>query len=181
MHVPIPEKIELLESRGDLIIRRTWRGAHLWFLVLFCIIWDSFLVFWYMKAFGDPEAPLMMKVFPIVHVAVGVGLTYYVIAGFLNKTDITISALKIGVRSYPVKWFGNKEVRVDDIEQLYTTEKVTRNNNTTSVSYTVNVLTKMGKKVKLVSGLDEKEQGIFIEKKIEEILGIKDEKVAGEV
>lgn len=182
MHVPIPDNIDLIEDRGDLVIRRSWRGPHLWFLLLFCIIWDGFLVFWYSAAFGDPNAPLIMKLFPIGHVAVGVGLTYYVIAGFVNKTDIRINPVKVSVKSYPMKWFGNKEVGIDDIKQLYTTEKISNNsNNGTSVSYTVNIVTGMGKKLKLVSGLQNKEQGIFIEKKIEEVLGIFDEEVAGEV
>ena len=122
-----------------------------------------------------------MKLFPIGHVAVGVGLTYYVIAGFVNKTDIRINPLKVSVLSYPMKWFGNKEVRVDDVKQLYTTEKITSNKNGTSVSYTVNIMTSMGKQLKLVSGLQSKDQGIFIEKKIEEVLGLADEPVSGEV
>ncbi|HKK17661.1 MAG TPA: hypothetical protein VJ952_03185 [Opitutales bacterium] len=181
MHVPIPDNIELLDDRGDLVIRRSWRGPHLWFLLLFCIFWNGFLVFWYSAAFGDSNAPLMMKLFPLGHVAVGIGLTYYVVAGFLNKTDVRINPLKVSVRSYPMKWFGNKEVPIDDIKQLYTTEKISNNKNGTSMSYTVNILTPAGKQLKLLSGLQAKEQGIFIEKKIEEVLGIEDQKVAGEV
>lgn len=80
-----------------------------------------------------------------------------------------------------MKWFGNKEVGIDDIKQLYTTEKISNNKNGSSARYTVNILTREGKQRKLVSGLQSKEQGIFIEKKIEEVLGIEDEEVAGEV
>ena len=181
MHVPIPENMELLEDHGDLVIRRTWRGAYLWPLLLFCIVWDGFMIFWYKMAFSDPSAPLMVKVFPIGHVAVGVGLTYFVIAGFLNKTDITISFFSVKVRSFPVKWFGDKEVAVDDIQQLYVTEKISQNKNGTQVRYTVNIMTKSNRQIKLVSGLQEREQAIFIEKKIEEILALPDEAVAGEV
>lgn len=181
MHVPIPDNIELLEDRGDLVIQRSWRGPHLWFLLLFCIIWDSFLIFWYKMAFGDPNAPLMVKIFPIGHVAVGLGLTYYVIAGFVNKTDIRINPIKLSVLSYPMKWFGNKEVDVDRIKQLYTTEKVTQGKNGASVTYIVNIVTKENRQLKLLGGLQTKEQALYIEKKIEEVLAIPDEHVAGQV
>ena len=180
MNVPIPEKMEFIEENGQLIIRKKWFGVHLIFLTLFCIFWCGFLVVWYGIAFSD-DTPLMMKLFPLGHVAVGVGLLYYVIAGYFNKTDIIIDSLNLEVKHYPVKWFGNKCIDVADIKQLYTSERVTNNKNGTTITYKVNVIDNQGRSKGLVGGLESKEQGLFIERKIEEILGILDEEVSGAV
>jgi len=83
--VPLPGGMKIDRWGPELTITRRWFSAVLLFLVFFCIAWDSFLVFWYTMAFRA-DAPWIMKVFPIVHVAVGVGLTYYTIAGFVNST-----------------------------------------------------------------------------------------------
>ena len=65
----------------------SWRSATLFFLIPFTIAWDSFLIFWYSMALGG-HAPWLMIVFPIAHVAAGVGLTYAVVAGLLNRTNV---------------------------------------------------------------------------------------------
>jgi len=179
--VPIPDKIEMLEEHSDLVIRRTWFGYHLFFLFFFCIIWNGFLIFWYQMAFSATDTPLFVKLFPIGHVAVGLGLLYYVVAGFLNKTDIIISPETLKVRTYPVKWPGDKVIDVADVRQLYTTEKVTRTKNGQTVRYAVNIVTHANRKVKLVGGLMHKDQALYIEKNIEDVLGICDQSVAGEV
>ena len=173
MDAPVPEKLDLVEDHGKLVIRRKWFGWHLIFLTIFCVVWDGFLFFWYSIAFSDPDSGLMMKLFPIGHLAVGVGLTYFVIAGYFNKTDIIIDPMYIEVKIYPIKWFGNKKIDITEIKQLYTTEKISNTKNGTTVRYQVSVVTNENKQKKLVGGLESREQGLFIEHKIEEILGIK--------
>ena len=170
-----------VEDRGELVIRRTWFGHHVWFLIFFALIWNGFLVGWYALAFGQAEAPLIMKLFPIGHVAVGLGLIYFIIATFLNRSDIRISPLAVEVRHGPMKWPGNKKVAVDAIKQLYVEEHVTNTKNGQSVSYRVNVLTQASRRIKLVTGLKDRAQALFIEKKIEEVLALPDEAVAGEL
>ncbi|MCH6256196.1 hypothetical protein MLD52_06525 [Puniceicoccaceae bacterium K14] len=178
---PIPKNLDFIEEHGKLVIRRKWFGPQFIFLTVFCVLWDGFLVFWYSVALSTPDAPLMMKLFPIGHIAVGLGLTYYVIAGYLNKTDISLDPSFLEVKHYPVKWFGNKRIDIGDIKQVYTEEIVTRTKNGTRISYVVKVIQSNDKAQKLVSGLSSKDQGIFIESKIENILGIKNVPVSGEV
>ena len=90
-------------------------------LLLHCL--DSFLVFWYWTAlFGGAggkggAAPfnLIMVIFPIAHVAVGVGLTYYTLCLFLNKTQVVYDGVYLTVRSGPIPTFGNRSIARDEI------------------------------------------------------------------
>jgi len=124
----------------------------------------------------------MMIVFPIGHLAVGVGLTYFMLAGFLNTTRVRIANSVMTVRHGPVPWFGNRTIPAADIEQLYCTEHTRqRSDERTSTTYRLNAVLSGGKKVKLLSGLTEADQALFIEEKVETHLGIEDRRVRGEM
>ena len=68
-----------------------------------------------------------------------------------------------------------------DITQLYTQERVNSSDSGTRYSYEVYLITTDGKKQKLVGGLREPQQGLYIEQAIERYLGIEDRPVAGEL
>jgi hypothetical protein len=125
--------------------------------------------------------PMMALLFPLLHVAVGVGLTYFVIASFLNTTDIIISPMQIQVRIQPMKWPGEGIYEIAYIQQLYTYEKVRRTKNGTSITYEVRFIGRHNEEKTLIKGLESKEQGLYIEKEIEKIIGVQDQPVAGAV
>jgi hypothetical protein len=176
--VPMPKAITVEEWGRDLLIRLKWFSPVIVFLIFFCIAWDAFLVFWYYIAFTHPS-PLIMKVFPIGHLAVGVGLTYYVIAALFNRTRIQVISGMLTIRHGPVPWSGNVALPSTDIDQIYSTEHVNRGRGT-SVTYAVNAMLADGRKLKLLSGLTEAEQALFIEQKLEDTLGITHRHVPGE-
>jgi len=151
-----------------------------WGMVLFCIFWDGFLVNWYRMSLGR-GAPLSMILFPLIHVTAGVVLTYSTVAHLFNATIITATRRALSIRHGPVPWIGNREIQASDIEQLYCGEKVSRGRNGTSASYELCALMRDGGKVKLLSGLGEREEALFIEQRVEEQLGIADARVAGEL
>ena len=187
--VPMPGGITIDEWGPDLTITRRWWSPVFLFLVFFCIGWDSFLVFWYTMAFGDAGGGPMgwlMIVFPIAHVAIGVGLTYFTIAGFVNKTIIRTGGGQLTVRHGPLPWPGNRMISTDEVDQLYCTEHISRNsnnnnNNNNSTSYRVNATLRDGTKAKLLSGLTEADQALYIEQKLEAHLNIEDRPVGGEL
>jgi hypothetical protein len=97
---------------GELFIRLSWFQPVLIFMAFFCVFWDGFLVFWYTTALAHPAPGKIMWLpilFPLLHVAVGVGLTYYVIAGFLNSTRILIDDEFVHIRHQPLPWRGNRD------------------------------------------------------------------------
>ena len=175
---PRPKAVTI-QKQGDRL-ELSWR----WFswkylpLVFFCVAWDSFLCFWYSMAFST-GSPWIMIVFPIAHVAVGVGLTYYTLAGFLNRSQVILDRTSFSVTHGPLPWLGNLQVPITQIDQLYCKEKPGKNNSSTS--YQLSVVLKDGRKKDLLSNLDSPEIGFYLEHQIESWLNIPDRPVRGEI
>lgn len=166
---PKPSGVRIDDDGYRLRIRRRWFGVHYIFLLFFCIAWDSFLVFWYSMAFGG-DAPWIMVVFPIAHVAVGVGLTYIVLAGLLNTTTITADPQALIVRHRPIPWSGNANYAASQIQQFYVKhDKAEVNGQKTFGLY---AMLADRQEVKLLSGLLDAGQGKFIEQELERHLQI---------
>lgn len=175
-------------------IRHRWFQWALLFLLFFAIAWDSFLVGWYWLLTagpfgGDHGMPGPMKliffVFPIAHVAVGVGLTYFVLAGLLNSTVIRVADGMVSVRHGPIPWLGNLDVPIDGIEQLYCQNKLRTKHDenghaTTSMHYEVHAVID-GQKKKLLSGLHEADHALFVEQRLERFLRLENRPVPGEM
>lgn len=167
--------------RGDAVtVTRRWFAAHHVFLAFFCIAWDGFLVFWYANL-GNTPGPfsIIAAVFPIAHVAVGIGLTYSTLAGFLNKTTFVLDEQTLTVRHGPLPWKGNHTLARTDIKQLYCEESVSRNNNGVNRSYYLSAVLVDGQQVRL--GSMPMNHAKYIEDLLEEHLGLADMHVPGEV
>lgn len=177
--VPLPARM-VVDARGrDLTIVMRWFSWTYIMMAFFCVMWDGFLVFWYGMAIATQN--LVMLIFPLLHVAVGVGLTYFTIAGFFNRTTFRIERDYLTVRHGPLPWPGNLEVPTSNLEQLFCTEKVTRGKNGVTIRYGVEAVLKDGRHLKLGSGLEEREQAMFLEQTIEKHLGIQDRRVRSEM
>jgi hypothetical protein len=189
--VPVPDRFVIEELGNQLTIRYRWFHAALFFLLFFTIAWDSFLVGWYWMLTagpfgGDPGMPMPFKlvfvIFPLAHVAVGVGLTYSVLAGFLNSTVIRVADGVLSVRHGPVRWPGNLELPTDGIEQIYCRKRTSRSGTVTTDSgnYEVHAVAG-GQKKKLLGGLREADHALFLEQQLERFLRIEDRPVPGEM
>lgn len=176
--IGLPDKMALIRHSNYLEITRRWFGWQVYFLAFFCVFWDGFLLVWYFIAAS--EGNLMMMAFPFIHVAVGVGLTYYLIASIKNKTHIFASQEKIAIVHKPLPWFGATELPVAMLKQLYVKEVVSHSKNGTNVSYQVNAILTDGRSKKLLSGLPESEQAQYIEQALEDYLRIRNQPVRGE-
>lgn len=177
---PIPEHITMQQGPGGLTFTFDWFSPVFIGLAIFCFFWDGFLVFWYGIAFTQ-GAPWIMFVFPILHIAAGAGLTYYALAGFYNKTVITVGMGKLSIEHKPLPWPGNRILQASEMIQLYSEKRVTTSDNGTRTSYRLNAISRGNKKIKLLSGLNSPDVVRFFEHKIEEQLGIKDRPVEGEM
>ena len=179
--VPQPAGITVEDWGGNLRFVRRWFSGLFIFLAFFCVVWDSFLIFWYSVAFGE-DTPLIMKIFPIGHVAVGIGLTYYTLAGFLNRTVIEVGGGSLRIRHAPLPWPGQCDLLTSEVKQLYCQERVTHGKHgTPHYSYHLHAVTERGRKVKLLSNLKDVDEALYLEQEVERRLGIKDRHVPGEV
>jgi hypothetical protein len=164
---------------GRLVIRRRWFRWSLIPLLGFCVFWDGFLVVWYSTVLTG-GAPAAAAAFPLLHVAVGIGLTYTTLAGLFNSTTIVVGDGRLSVRHGPIPWVGNRNLPTDEIRQLYT-ERLISSGKSKKETFTIHAIVASGPTIPVVSRLDEITQALYIEKEIERNLGIEDERVPGAV
>jgi len=178
--VPLPPRIRIAKTERGVELSWRWFTPVLLFLIPFTIAWDAFLLFWYSMA-GSSDAPWIMVVFPIAHVAVGIGLTYCVIASLLNTTRITVAPRALEVRHGPIPWRGNAVFERSQVEQLFCKRKETRGKHGPHVTYELWLSLRGPRAVKLVSNGLEEEQVLYLEQRIESVLGLSDRPMAGEL
>ena len=185
--VPMPNGYKIDEFGRELTIVYRWFTPAAFGLLLFCIFWDGFLMFWYSIGFNGlmngqmGGMALLFLLFPILHVAVGVGMTYAVICMFVNRTEIRVTGGDLAIWHGPVPCPGNCRIATSDIKQLFVTENEHRGKHGCRYSYDVNAMKHDDTKQKLIGNLQDVQQALFLEQKLESTLGIVDQHVPGEV
>lgn len=174
-----PGRFRLETSDENTRISWRWLSPKHLFMILFCMAWDGFLVVWYGIALHVKDPPIPMLVFPLVHVAIGVGLTYSTLAGLLNRTRIEVSRHLLTIRHGPLPWKGNQTLNGRQLKQLYVEESVRSLKRNAQVGYHVMALDQGGNKVRLLSNLEDKDHALFLEQELERHLGIEDAPVRG--
>lgn len=166
----IPEGFELIETAQGKLIRRKWFSWAVVPLLIFAIVWDGFLIFWYGAAVAsDGEAPWIMILFPLGHVAVGVGITYFVICSFFNKTDVLITSDEVSIITHPLPWPGSKRVPARDILDLRVRHRFANEGQT---QFALMYVDGTNHERKLLGSISHHEQALFIEDKIREALNL---------
>lgn len=177
---PMPAKFRV-EHGATLKVHWRWFAPHFVFLVLFCGFWDGFLVVWYTIVFTT-DAPIIMAIFPLLHVAVGCGLTWYTICGFVNSTTIDAGGGRLVIQHGPLPWPGSRVIDTAKLEQLYCEEKVSRGKNgNVSRSYELHAIDVDGISHKLLGGLTQPAHALWLEQTLESQLGLTDRPVADEL
>jgi hypothetical protein len=180
--VPMPERFQVDEEPGLLRISWRWFSWILIMLAFFCVAWDGFLLFWYGIAFTQKDVPWVMIVFPVAHVAVGVGLTYRTLCGFVNKTVVEVSRRSLRIHHGPLPWFGSRDYDARDLKQLYCEEQRGKDSDSgTNSTYTLTAVMRDGRRMKLLDGLVTANQALYLEEQLEARLHIEDEPVPGEL
>lgn len=134
-----PEKVQVVDENGQGYMQWRWFHWMAFGLLFFCIAWDSFLVFWYANALfwggGIGGVNLIAVIFPIVHVAVGVGLTYYTLCLFFNRTQVIYDGNFVSKRSGPIPTFRNRSYAREEIKRLESDFKTQTNKGSTHFTY----------------------------------------------
>ncbi|MGH7330741.1 MAG: hypothetical protein ACREJX_20520, partial [Polyangiaceae bacterium] len=107
-----------------LLVRWRWFTPQAFFTLLFALVWDAFVVSWYGLAFTKGGPPIMF-VFPLVHVAVGVAVTYSALSRLLNSTTVTVDANELRCTTSPVRnpFRPDVVIPLDAIAELDVVEK----------------------------------------------------------
>ena len=182
--VPLPDGFRVEEDGRNLRVQWRWFRPRAILLAFFCVGWNSALVSWYWALLG-PEArepDLLGLLFPVAHVAVGLGLTYYTLALFLNTSTVAVNRVRLRIQHAPLPWRPTPNLSSRSIEQLYVMRHVSnRKNGLAAVTYDLRAVTREDRALKLLGGLDDLHQALWLEQEIERQLDIRDRPVAGEV
>ncbi|MEZ6067089.1 MAG: hypothetical protein R3B90_15620 [Planctomycetaceae bacterium] len=177
----IPEKLHVEDFGNELSIAWKWFSPAVFFLIPFAIAWNGFLVGWYAMAtgFGGDHMPGPMRIifliFPIGHVAVGLGLIYTIVTMLLNKTTVRIRNGELQVSHGPIYYPGGRTIPVDEIEQLDCGEDVRHSRKHGSqVTHRLMVHLKSGRTIKLLAAQSDLAVVTAIEQLVEKHLGIQD-------
>lgn len=175
----LPKKFQLAWPAGGMEVSWRWFKLQYIFLAVFCVFWDGFLLFWY-GATGAGGAPIVFWLFPLAHVAVGVGLSYWTLAGLVNRTTLRVAQGQLAIEHGPIPWRGAK-LPTSSLDQLFCKRHVWRGKQGVHYTYELFAVLGNGEQKKLLSGFDDVEQLLWLEHHIERVLGIQDRPVKGEV
>jgi len=178
----LEKKLRFYEDQDFMAIEFKWFSPIAYFYLFFTIAWNTFLVFWYSMALGAGAFSILFLLFPLIHVAVGLGLIYFTTCQFLNKTNIIIDDNYLTIRHSPVPWWrGNVEIPTENINQLYVKEDKSQSKNGTTYSYSLRAKLNdnTDKEILAVTGVEDT-QMLEIEENLERFMGINDRPVKGE-
>lgn len=165
----IPEGLDVFATDEGMVIRRGWRTWMIVPAAIFALVWDAFLVFWYSMAFGKGDVPWIVVVFPIGHVAVGIGITYWVMCSLVNRTDIVVSQNGVRVFTGPMPWPGNKSVPAGEISEVLVRE---RSGNRGAKTFDV-MYADLSRKERRLVKVDQTDKAAFIAQAIRVGIGLK--------
>jgi len=117
-----------------------------------------------------------------------VGLLYLAANRAINQHRIRVDGRRLQVMQGPLPWPGARKIDTSDITQLYASEHESRtetgNSSTRQVRvrkhYRLSANTRDKGRITVLSGLNDPLQALWLEQEIERLLGIADQRVAGE-
>ena len=162
-------------GQGRLRIVRRWFSAESIGVVIFALSCDG-LIFRFASGALSSRSDLPDLLFVCALVAVGLLLTYAGLAGLLNRTEITVDRGALSVRHGPLPAPGRREIPAGEVRQLFVVAQRVKNGG---VWYELRAVVARGPVVTLAGGLTNPHQAHFLERAIEEHLGIEDQPVEG--
>ncbi len=177
--VATPERWQVEATPGSLLVRWRWFTVLGIFIMPFALFWNGILAvaaFGVSDGFTHPERLLFGLALP--HVWVGLGLFYFALATFVNSTTVRVANGFLMVRIGPLPWRGKRDLPTRDVQQLFVVEK---RGNKGSVSYELCALMRDGKRQSVLTGINDELGARFLEVRLEQVMNIVDQAVAGEL
>ncbi|MEW6997812.1 hypothetical protein AADZ86_08910 [Colwelliaceae bacterium BS250] len=170
MSIELPEKVTIEKNYDSIEITRQWSRFRALTMAIVSAYW---LYIGITKNIGVVDINFKA----LLLLVLGLAGAYVAIVCLLTSTHLTVSRKELEVRHKPLPWFGNKTIQASDIKQLYGKEKRGKN----KMIYAVHLITHNGEDTRLLSGLDSREQALYIEQEVEKYLSIKNVSVHGEL
>jgi hypothetical protein len=164
-----PAYVAVSDDGINLRIAWRWLPLHGAFRVAtMCVGWNSFLVFWYWLAIraDDPRWTWLAIIFSLGHLWIGLLLIYGTLVGLLARKEIMVTSDLLTVRTSPLPLGRNRELRVDEIEQMCCQREPPSNDGKASNRYRVSAWTKKERMIALVNRIDDLDLARFIEREL---------------
>ncbi|MCB0208183.1 MAG: hypothetical protein KDJ52_02565 [Anaerolineae bacterium] len=167
----LPAKMTIRAVDDELLITRHRRGVL--FIGLLAI--TSFLLLF--GLFGSEMHTLEFLMNPLAWIIAS--FFYYSLKNTVNTTHIRISPTALQINEGPLLPRWHTSVTASNITQLYVKKIVRRGNKSTTTTYDLNFVQKIGSDRTIVTGLERAEQALFLEQEIERFLGFEDRSIKG--
>lgn len=180
--IPMPPGIQAQALLSELNIQISWRNRVDGFLTLFTVVWNIFVIPF--AVFAVISGKLQVLLFLSLHLLVGVGFLYVLVSNLINKTLIQVTRRKLFVEHtpLPVPFRGNHEIDAQDIRQLHVEEYVaSTTNGGPNLRYALHARLHSGKRLELIKGLKNPEEGLYVEQQIEQFLDIENQAEVKEI
>ncbi len=159
-------KLKIERGSSELNISYSWRTPAMWFLVFFCLIWDSITLVALFSGAG---------LFMIFHALAGIFITWWTFTRFTNSTTVTVDQQKLKLKHGPVPWpfSKDKDIPARALVQLYVGKSSVKQNN----RHTYKLMAKLdtGVEVKLINAEPDKQLLLDLERTIETYLNIEND------
>ncbi len=164
--------IKIERGPSSLTVTQSWSQPVKWFLLLFSIPWNLIVFVFLLTDFPW---------FILIHAAAGVGIFYFAILLFVNKTVLRASNRQLSVKNGPLPSLSkDRELEVNHIAQLFLkrtgSERQGKHGPSTPV-YGLAAKLDTGVEITLMNGFKDPDQVRDLERTIEDYLGIHDEAV----
>jgi hypothetical protein len=173
--------LKMKKEEGTLTIRLSWFNDKTLFLTFFAVMWNG-MMFFLVSSVVSSEATRTspFAFFMLPHFCIGLALIYFVVAGYVNETQVSVNDDWLSIRHGPLPFWGNKEVATGSIAQLYIKHKPHWRYYRYPGSYELYAITGKNRQQKLLSGLDDPDLTAYVEQEVERFLGLQDNPVRGE-
>ncbi|MEO0894878.1 MAG: hypothetical protein AAFY71_00560 [Bacteroidota bacterium] len=191
-----PDHIVVLREHGNLVILRRWYnpGSAILALTGMVVLYS----FWYFFLHPLSDAPNIIQyfiwaAFILFFLPLPLIFAYVGLAGIVNKTIIVVGKGSLSLTHDPMWWPGNASYSTEEIDQLFVAPYKRRVNpakkhhvaeqEAPQVGHMVDLLIQntSGKVMTLIKRIPSKEEAQYLERIIEEELGLKDKHVEGEI
>lgn len=176
-----PNQITVRKSPHHLQITRTWFEMKHVLLLPLAIAWDAFIFWGYKMIFSAPKVDIFPVLFLLLPLSLGISLTYFALAGLLNKTTVDLTPNTTSIKDTPLPFWRNKQIASKDIFQLYCKKVKMRNGLYWIDIISVHAIMNNQNSIALLSSLKTTEQALFIKQEIENFLGIKNKSMKDEL
>ena len=147
-------------------IQWRWWSPRWRFLLMFTVFWNLISLPFFFSAIVS--SLLHQALFSLIHVAVGLGLGYFVLAKVCNRTELVVDN-ELRVAHKPIWWPGAVTIPLAQIQRLYCKKYEWVENKT---SYSLHARLKDHSNRKLAFGFDTWEEADWLKRCIEARIGL---------